>query len=80
MNIYEDIKTSLEQAIEYERNNMKLGELISVMSCKDGRELYCKVEEILKNLGIDTCREDGTIKNLYEVCCDVAEVWNNNTK
>ena len=59
---------------------MKLGELIALMSCKDGRELYCKVEEILKSFNIDTCREDGTVKSLYEVCCDVAEVLNNNTK
>lgn len=59
---------------------MKLKELIDIMSCRDGRELYYNVEEILKNFGIDTCREDGTIKSLYEVCCDVAEVLNNNTK
>ena len=55
---------------------MKLKELIDIISCKDGRELYGKVEEVLASLGIDTCREDGTIKNLYEVCCDVAEVLN----
>jgi hypothetical protein len=55
---------------------MKLKELIDIMSCKDGRELYYKVEEILKGFGIDTCYEDGTIKGLYEVCCDVAEVLN----
>ena len=59
---------------------MKLRELMALMSYQDGRELYCKVEEILKNFGVDTCREDGMIKNLYEVCCDVAEVVNNNTK
>ena len=55
---------------------MKLKELIDIMSCRDGRELYHKVEEILAKLGIDTCREDGTVKSLYEVCCDVAEVLN----
>ena len=55
---------------------MKLKELIDIMACKDGRELYHKVEEILANLGIDTCRKDGTVKSLYEVCCDVAEVMN----
>lgn len=55
---------------------MKLKELIDLMSCGDGRELYHKVEEILASFGIDTCREDGIIKSLYEVCCDVAEVWN----
>ena len=55
---------------------MKLKELIDIMSCKDGRELYTKVGNILFDFGIDTCREDGTVKSLYEVCCDIAEVWN----
>ena len=55
---------------------MKLKELIDIMSCKDGRELYYKVEEILNSFNIDICHEDGTVKSLYEVCCDVAEVWN----
>lgn len=55
---------------------MGMFELIDLMSSKDGRELYHKVEEILKSFDIDTCREDGTIKSLYEVCCDVAEVLN----
>lgn len=76
MNVYEDIKTGLEQAVEYERNSMKVKELIDIMACRDGRELYHKVEEILASLGIDTCREDGIVKSLYEVCCDVAEVLN----
>ena len=55
---------------------MGMFELIDLMSSKDGRELYYKVEKILKNLDIDTCCEDGTIKSLYEICCDVAEVLN----
>ena len=55
---------------------MKLGELMALMSCKDGRELYTKVGNILFDFGIDTCRKDGTVKSLYEVCCDVAEVLN----
>ena len=55
---------------------MTLKNLIDIMACRDGRELYHKVEEILASLGIDTCREDGTVKSLYEVCFDVAEVLN----
>jgi hypothetical protein len=55
---------------------MKLGDVLSLMSCKDGRELYYKVEEILKSFGVDARHGDGPIKNLYELCCDVAEVLN----
>lgn len=55
---------------------MGMFELIDLMSSKDGGELYHKVEKILKNFDIDTCREDGTVKSLYELCCEVAEVLN----
>lgn len=59
---------------------MKLGELMSLMSCKDGDELFDKIEEILNEFNISVYRKDGTMKNLYKVCCDVAEVLNNNIK
>lgn len=59
---------------------MKLKELIDIMSCKQGYELFDKIEEILKGFNISVYREDGRIKDLYEVCCDVAEVLKDNTK
>ena len=59
---------------------MKLKELIDIMSCKEGHEMFDKIEEILNEFNISVYRKDGTMKNLYEVCCDVAEVLNNNTK
>ena len=55
---------------------MKLKELIDIMSCEQGYELFDKIEEILKAFNISVYRENGTIKDLYEVCCDVAEVLN----
>ena len=55
---------------------MKLKELIDIMACRDGRELYYKVEEILASIGVDARHGDGAMKNLYEVCCDVAEALN----
>ena len=55
---------------------MKIKELIDIMSCKEGYELFDKIVETLNGLNIDIYRKDGTIKDLYEVCCEVAEVWN----
>ena len=55
---------------------MGMFELIDLMSSKEGYELYDKIEKILNNFNIDAHRADGTIKDLYELCCDVAEVLN----
>ena len=55
---------------------MKLKELIDIMSCKEGYELFDKIEEILNNLGISVYDENGKMKDLYALCCDVAEVMN----
>lgn len=55
---------------------MKLGELINLMSCKEGYEMFDKIEEILNGFNISVYRKDGMIKDLYEVCCDVAEILN----
>lgn len=59
---------------------MKLKELIDIVSCKEGHEMFDKIEEILNEFNISVYRKDGTMKNLYEVCCDVAEVLNKDTK
>jgi hypothetical protein len=55
---------------------MGLFEIVDLMSSKEGYELFDKIEEILKSFNISVYREDGTIKDLYEVCCDVVEILN----
>ena len=59
---------------------MNMFELINLLSSKDGNELFEKVTEALKHFGITVYNEDGSVKNLYAVICEVAEVMNNNTK
>lgn len=41
---------------------MKIKELMDIMSCKDGRELFYKVEQTLGEFGIDIYNDDGTVK------------------
>ena len=53
---------------------MKLKDIAELMSCTEGYELFDKIEEILKGYGVSVRRETGGLKDLYEVCCDVAEV------
>lgn len=55
---------------------MKLKELMEIMSCKDGKELFYKVENILGEFGVDIYNDDGTVKSLYDICCEVAKVLN----
>ena len=55
---------------------MKLGELMALMSCKNGDELFVKIKEILSHYGISVYNEYGKLKDLYALCCDVAEVLN----
>lgn len=55
---------------------MKLKDMVDLMSCKEGYELFDKIEEILNNLGISVYDENGNMKDLYALCCDVAEVMN----
>ena len=55
---------------------MGMLEIINLMSSKDGDELFSKIVKLLEHFDINTFNEDGSIKNLYEVCCDVAEVLN----
>ena len=55
---------------------MKLGELMALMSCKDGDELFEKIVGILAHFDIEVVDEDGNDKSFYRLCCDVAEVLN----
>ena len=59
---------------------MNLFEIINLLSCKNGDELFEKVTEILGRFGITVYNEDGSVRDLYTVLCEVAEVINNNTK
>ena len=55
---------------------MKLKDLIDVMACKDGDELFEKMVRILANFDIEVVDENGDDKSFYTLCCDVAEVLN----
>ena len=55
---------------------MKLKELMALMSCKDGDELFEKIVRILEHFDIDIIDENGNDKSFYRLCCDVAEVLN----
>ena len=55
---------------------MKLGELMGLMSCKDGDELFEKTSEVLKRIGVSMYNEDGSYKDTYTLICEIAEVWN----
>jgi hypothetical protein len=55
---------------------MKLGELMSLMSCKNGDELFLRVTEILDHYGISVMNEDMSVKDLHMLCFDVSDVLN----
>lgn len=55
---------------------MRMLDIINLLSSKDGDELFEKAKTILERFEIDVYNEDGSVKDLYTVCCDVAEVWN----
>lgn len=55
---------------------MKLGELMGLMSCKNGDELFEKTSELLKRIGVSMYNEDGSYKDTHTLLCDIAEVLN----
>lgn len=55
---------------------MKLGEVMNLMSCKNGDELFEKIVSILSQFDIEVIDSDGNDKSFYALCCDVAEVLN----
>lgn len=59
---------------------MKLGELMSLMSSKNGDELFENTSELLKRIGVSVYNEDGSYKDTYTLICEIAEVWNKDTK
>ena len=55
---------------------MKFGDILSLRSCKNGSELLNKVEDIMREFNISVYNESGMPKDMYALCCDVAEVLN----
>jgi hypothetical protein len=55
---------------------IKFGEILGLMSCKNGDELFLKVTEILDHYGISVFNEDMSVKDLHMLCFDVADVMN----
>lgn len=55
---------------------MNMFEIMNLLSSKDGDELFKKVEEILNRVGIDIYNEDYSVKDLYQVTCELVEVMN----
>ena len=55
---------------------MGMLEVLSLLSCKDGDELFEKVVSILAQFDIGVIDAEGNDKSLYALCCDVAKVLN----
>ena len=55
---------------------MKLGDILSLKSCNDGNELFKKVGNLLIQFDVSVYNDDGSVKDLYTLCCDVIEVLN----
>lgn len=55
---------------------MGMLEILSLLSCKNGDELFERVVSILSQFDIEVIDVNGNDKSLYELCCDVAEVLN----
>ena len=55
---------------------MNMFEIMNLLSSKDGDELFKKVEDILGRVGIDVYNEDHSVKDLYQVACELVKVMN----
>ena len=51
-------------------------EVLNLLSCKDGDELFGGVQKILDRLGVSMLNEDGSYKDTYTLLCEIAAVWN----
>lgn len=54
---------------------MSMRILADLLSSKNGDELFEKVKKLLDKFGITVYSEDGSVKDLYTVICEVSEVW-----
>lgn len=59
---------------------MGMFDWINLRSSKNGDELFEKSKELLSRVGVDVYNEDGSIKDMYTVICEIAAVWNKETK
>lgn len=59
---------------------MGMFDWINLRSSKNGDELFEKSRELLGHIGVDVYDEDGSIKDMYTVICEIAAVWNKETK
>lgn len=51
-------------------------EVLSLLSCKNGDELFERVVSILSQFDIEVVDSDGNDKSFYALCCDVAKALN----
>lgn len=59
---------------------MGMLEIMNLISCRSGDELFEKLVSILARFDIEVVDSDGNDKSFYALCCDVAEVLNKDTK
>jgi hypothetical protein len=50
--------------------------LMDLLASKDGDGLFEKVRELFEKVGIKMYDERGVEKSLYALCCEVAELMN----
>ena len=55
---------------------MGMLEILSLLSCKNGDELFERVVSILSQFDIEVIDSEGNDKSFYTLCCDVADVLN----
>ena len=55
---------------------MGMLDVINMIASKDKDELFEKVKTTLESIGVDVYNEDGSVKDLYTVICEVIEAWN----
>ena len=55
---------------------MGMFEIMNLLSSKDGDELFDKIKDVFNRMGIDVYNEDYSVKDLYQVACELVEVMN----
>lgn len=55
---------------------MGMLEILSLLSCKNGDELFERVGNLLVQYNISVYNDDGSVKDVYALCCDVVKVFN----
>ena len=55
---------------------MGMFEIMNLLSSKDGDELFDKIKDGFNRMGIDVYNEDYSVKDLYQVACELVEVMN----